>query len=202
MPDYNRPTIDLYRIYGANSTLLYIGISKDVPARIEHHSKTQEWWSEARQIKLEKLGIADRAIAEEIEADAIRAERPKHNVIHNARSKRHGTLTDNSWVLDDHKALELYGQIYDNLTELIRHVARQHHDTTAALSTPPVDEVANMFAEIGTMVLYAQQCPRCRIPDRDYRSLPIKIDTGAPRLTILSLCTACMKTHKGITDDR
>jgi predicted GIY-YIG superfamily endonuclease len=199
MPDYNRPTIDLYRVYGENDALLYIGISIDVTVRLEHHSRTQSWWHETSRVEIERLGTSDRAVAEEFEADAIRAERPKHNIIHNTRSKRHGTLVDNSWILDDAEALVIYGQIYDNMTQLLLHVARQHRNGTAADETPPVDEVGNLFTEIGTMVMYAQRCPRCRIPLNGYRSLPIKIDSGAPQSTLLSLCTVCMKTHKGIT---
>jgi hypothetical protein len=200
MPDYNRPTIDLYRYWDDKGALLYVGISLNAAARASQHAKDKTWWPEVARITIQHLGPVDRAEAESIEAAAITVENPKYNIRHNMGKKPEPKVVDNSWVLDDGKALEMYGQIFDKMEQLVFHVGKQK--SLNAPGVPSCEDVGKMFAEIFTLVLWAQSCPRCRLADRGYRSLPIKLHTGEGRTSLLSLCTACMKTHKGTTNDR
>lgn len=73
----------LYRVYGTPDVLLYIGISKDFGTRWKQHAKTQPWWGVHERMTVEWHG--SRESAEAAERAAIRAERPKHNIMHNWR---------------------------------------------------------------------------------------------------------------------
>lgn len=67
----------LYRIYDENDTLLYVGISFSVMVRLSGH-KDKPWWSEVRTIKVENFET--REAVEAAEHEAIRRERPLHNI--------------------------------------------------------------------------------------------------------------------------
>ena len=70
----------LYRYYDADGTLLYIGIASDMARRSRQHASTSGWWPEAVKVVVED--VLTRKQAEILEACAIRAERPRHNVQH------------------------------------------------------------------------------------------------------------------------
>lgn len=71
----------LYRFYAADDQLLYIGITADPPVRFRSHGATKRWWAEVANVRLEHH--ADRDALAVAERDAIRAERPRYNIIHN-----------------------------------------------------------------------------------------------------------------------
>lgn len=71
----------LYRLFGADGSLLYVGIAGNPGRRFEQHSKDKPWWSDVASVRLEHF--PDRALAVAAEAMAIRVECPIHNVIHN-----------------------------------------------------------------------------------------------------------------------
>lgn len=69
---------DLYRIYDAADSLLYIGISVSAAERLAQHRGSASWWPEVRTIRLERY--LDRAAARQAELIAIRTERPVYNI--------------------------------------------------------------------------------------------------------------------------
>jgi len=73
----------LYRIFGDEDVLLYIGVSDSFGVRWKQHAKVQPWWGEVR--RLEVVWIHGRDEAEAAERAAIKAERPKYNKIHAVR---------------------------------------------------------------------------------------------------------------------
>jgi predicted GIY-YIG superfamily endonuclease len=77
----------LYRLYDASGTLLYIGISKSAIARLPQHLDTQHWANEIRHQHVEPHYVTRREL-EQIERDAITAEKPKYNIIHNGKVQR------------------------------------------------------------------------------------------------------------------
>lgn len=77
-------TQHLYRMYDADGALLYIGISKSAIARLTQHLDTQPWANEIVDTKIAHHAVTRRQL-EQIERDAIIAEKPKYNVIHNGR---------------------------------------------------------------------------------------------------------------------
>jgi excinuclease UvrABC nuclease subunit len=74
-------TTSLYRLYDSAGRLLYVGISHDVHSRIRTHRTDKHWGAEVADARLEVYPT--RASALSAEANAIRRERPRYNVIHN-----------------------------------------------------------------------------------------------------------------------
>ena len=82
--DGNSELTTVYRIYGANNTLLYVGItSRQILERIQEHHD-QPWWIHAQRITL--VHYPSRRAALEAEAFAIQVEKPLCNVLHNTEA--------------------------------------------------------------------------------------------------------------------
>lgn len=69
----------LYRFFDQDGDLLYVGITNNPGRRWSQHRADKPWWSEVHHIEMEHH--ADRESVLRAEATAIRAERPRHNVI-------------------------------------------------------------------------------------------------------------------------
>ncbi|MEV8523176.1 GIY-YIG nuclease family protein [Streptomyces sp. NPDC052000] len=74
----------LYRLRNADGELLYVGISEKPPKRWGQHAADKEWWPEVAGLSLEWFDSRTEALA--MEARAIQAEKPRHNVLHNQPS--------------------------------------------------------------------------------------------------------------------
>lgn len=66
----------LYRLYDSSDTVIYIGITGNPAQRFKAHW-LKPWWSEVAMREIE--WHETRAVAEEIEARVIEADRPRHN---------------------------------------------------------------------------------------------------------------------------
>jgi predicted GIY-YIG superfamily endonuclease len=73
----------LYRMFGVDDELLYIGISKNFGRRWEQHARKQPWWDEVVRQTVEWRPTRDEA--ERDETAAIKAEHPKYNILHAVR---------------------------------------------------------------------------------------------------------------------
>lgn len=71
------PTL-LYRIYGADGTLLYVGVTCDWEERVRRHASTQPWWDEVEYVDFEPR--QPRRLALAAERRAIAEERPLYNI--------------------------------------------------------------------------------------------------------------------------
>jgi hypothetical protein len=80
---------DLYRAYGPDGSLLYVGISISALARAAQHSKESQWFSSLNTLKVQKFRTREEAM--EAERAAIISERPKFNIIYN-KSRRCAAL--------------------------------------------------------------------------------------------------------------
>lgn len=74
----------LYRFFSDSAVLLYVGISCSPERRWVNHAETKPWWPEVSRIDF--AWHASRAEALWREVEAIRTERPLHNVQHNKRA--------------------------------------------------------------------------------------------------------------------
>lgn len=74
---YKRRTC-VYRIYGINEELLYVGISMNLLGRMAKHRR-REWWPLARYMETE--WFPDRESAKDAERSAIHHENPVYNVV-------------------------------------------------------------------------------------------------------------------------
>ena len=68
----------IYRLYSADGTLLYVGMSNDPDRRFGEHADSQPWWAEVRKFEV-GTWYPSRSAAAEAERVAIRSEQPKHN---------------------------------------------------------------------------------------------------------------------------
>lgn len=93
----SQPTT-LYRFFDADGQLLYVGISARGAARWSEHAGDKPWWPKVAQTTTEHF--ASRPEAAAAETEAIRTERPRHNVVGSTSRKRRSSLT-----LDDEQAL-------------------------------------------------------------------------------------------------
>jgi predicted GIY-YIG superfamily endonuclease len=77
----------LYRFFGPDGELLYVGITKNPSVRFADHSRTyaMSWWPRAVALTVE--WHPTRTAAGRAERAAIRAEEPLHNIQHTARNR-------------------------------------------------------------------------------------------------------------------
>lgn len=73
----------LYRFYGAGDILLYVGLTVDLPTRLNKHRSDKPWWTLVVRMTIEHH--PDRISVEQAERHAIITERPLFNVQHNGR---------------------------------------------------------------------------------------------------------------------
>lgn len=74
----------LYRLRNAADELLYVGISANPLQRWLQHAADKAWWPETASMSLAWFDSHAEAAAMEIHA--IRTERPRYNVVHNAQN--------------------------------------------------------------------------------------------------------------------
>lgn len=92
----------LYRFYGEDGALLYVGITNSITSRFKWHAAMQPWWSEITSCHVEFL--PDRAALQRAEHHAIRFERPKYNVVHSLgvprepRVRLRRRMSDDEWA--------------------------------------------------------------------------------------------------------
>lgn len=72
----------LYRFYADDGALLYVGITLDPGSRWRAHRDDKPWWHHVTSITIEVH--PDRAAVLDAERDAIIAEHPRHNIVHNS----------------------------------------------------------------------------------------------------------------------
>lgn len=89
----------LYRFYGAGGTLLYIGITNEIPRRLKQHNKDKPWWLGVSRIDVEHYPTRHAVL--EAERRAIMAEKPLYNQVHNQGAP---------WE-DTHEARDCYARV-------------------------------------------------------------------------------------------
>jgi prevent-host-death family protein len=67
----------VYRLFGAEGTLLYVGVSNEPPVRYTAHSYDKPWWGDVAS-KTEEW-YPNRAAALKVESEAILKESPRFN---------------------------------------------------------------------------------------------------------------------------
>jgi len=71
----------LYRIWGNQDQLLYVGISKSALGRLGQHLAEKTWADDITNVTIETFPTREQAAAAEVAA--IKTEKPIHNVIYN-----------------------------------------------------------------------------------------------------------------------
>ncbi|WP_329616440.1 GIY-YIG nuclease family protein [Streptomyces brevispora] len=68
----------LYRLYDADGSLLYVGVTRDPKRRFRDHRGKKRWWGEVSSHSIEWVDIESHAL--QMEVQAIVMESPKYNV--------------------------------------------------------------------------------------------------------------------------
>jgi len=71
----------LYRFFGHDGRLLYVGITADPGVRWKAHAKDKPWWAEVANVTVEPYDSREAVLA--AETAAIASEGPLYNVMHN-----------------------------------------------------------------------------------------------------------------------
>ena len=77
--------VDLYRHFGKDNSLLYVGVSLTTVKRLAEHRRGSSWFGEIIRIDIEKFKSREDALA--AEQKAIKKEKPRYNVHHQDRAK-------------------------------------------------------------------------------------------------------------------
>lgn len=76
----------LYRHFGHDGELLYVGITADPGRRFQSHAAATPWWNQVIGITLEHF--ANRVELRQAEKAAIQSENPRYNKTHSAGFRR------------------------------------------------------------------------------------------------------------------
>lgn len=96
----------LYRFFNPSGTLLYIGITANLPTRLHDHRDDKPWWTTVANITVQHYPDRETVLA--AEKAAIIAEKPLHNITHNGGqpggtpTPRPGTITEWTFHNRDH----------------------------------------------------------------------------------------------------
>jgi predicted DNA-binding transcriptional regulator AlpA len=71
---------ELYRHFDTAGRLLYVGIAFDSVVRLKGHQRAASWFKQVTTITIQRFPT--RAEAEAAEREAIKAEKPLHNIAH------------------------------------------------------------------------------------------------------------------------
>jgi predicted GIY-YIG superfamily endonuclease len=79
----HRDPTHVYWLYDDAGTLLYVGQTVDIDGRMKRHKSTSPWLPQVARVRTVLYGSV--VEARRIEAEAIRSERPVHNLQHTGR---------------------------------------------------------------------------------------------------------------------
>lgn len=125
----------LYRLRSGDGALLYVGITRDWPARMKQHQTDKPWWSEVLGVELVRMDCTRRQI-EAIERAVIRSEQPTHNKQHAVETP---CVDPARFVTDDWPNSE--NHVLD-VGDEVRHGAYGVGTITHRYATPEGDEIA------------------------------------------------------------
>lgn len=110
----------VYRVFGDEDALLYIGVSDNFGQRWKQHAKVQPWWSDHHRMTVDWYD--SREEAEDVETAAIKAEDPKYNITHSpraaGRTRPRYQPDDRDFALEE--ARKKHDAAYDALLSLVR----------------------------------------------------------------------------------
>ncbi|MFE2850579.1 GIY-YIG nuclease family protein [Streptomyces lavendulae] len=131
----------VYRFFGSDDKLLYVGVTERFGTRWSTHARQQPWWPQVIRQAVTWYGTRTEALA--VEAAAIKAELPAHNIAHMPkppRPPRRGEDLDHTFITRfriPRRMWTAYGAVTERLgtdrsSDLVDHVRatiRAHGNT-------------------------------------------------------------------------
>lgn len=123
----------LYRLYDVHEQLLYVGITVDLPKRLEKHKRDKSWFEDVAELRTESFESREKAAAAELVA--IRTEGPRYNVacpvgrVPRSRNLRKWQFAMPTGVGDEYVRVWIEARTEEHakrlLTQALAHAARQ-----------------------------------------------------------------------------
>jgi hypothetical protein len=174
----------LYRLYDADGTLLYIGISYSAIARYAQHKADKPWIGDVCRIEIETHDVS-RAEILEIERRAIIEERPQHNVVHST-AKAPDEIPDG--VAEFYAAELCVGPQLHRVATQMDELISAHNKLGFAISQRDFN---HMMAAVAGSLRLADRCPECLTLNYP---IGVKRDTKT-WVTATYICDGCW-SHK------
>jgi len=130
----------LYRLYAADDTLLYVGITHSLSIRFAEHAKDKPWWPEVARKTVAWHGSRPDAL--HAEAVAIRDENPAHNIVRPLRERVRR--------IDRHKSSPKAIRMPDGLDAWYRQRADAEGRTMNALLVAALEEYRDRHPDAAT----------------------------------------------------
>lgn len=157
----------LYRFYDADDVLLYVGQSVNPGRRMEKHRDTQTWWRDVARIEMEQH--PDKVTLLAAEREAIKEEKPLHNVRMNGRRVYRQLI----WTCEvcDHAIDDHEGYVTVSYTDMGEYGRlRDEWERTYLISDMPLKAY-----NVGALA-YHPDLPRWRVLHRDCDPRPTSND--------------------------
>lgn len=145
----------VYRMYNADYRLLYVGQTMNALQRVQSHSSTAAWFPDVDTITVEHFASRSEALQAEIEA--IRNEKPQHNVQHaKPQRKKRAPVDESTWRTTDLHInpafllaiLKIDGRDIDS----IQFTSRERIDAMVAGEGVDLTEALTLCNEVGCSV--------------------------------------------------
>lgn len=186
---------DLYRMYGRDNVLLYVGISGHAGARATQHAEDKPWWPQVVRIDIEHLSC-DRDQLLAYEKRCIQTEKPVYNIQHNSRDVydfrpkvKPFSVPKDVVVTSEWRAL---GKA---LADLVPFVRRRYGVGTLAecvVSTDKLNHPVSLLDLVDATARAAHIPTACAVCGSDTVPLYLEfIGTHSPTVHTLGACTSC-----------
>jgi predicted GIY-YIG superfamily endonuclease len=170
----------LYRLFDADGTLLYIGISYSAIARFAQHKADKPWIGDVCRIEIETHDVS-RAEILEIERQAIISERPLHNVVHSG-AKTPADVPDG--VAEFFAAELCIGPHLHEVAVAMDALINAHQKLGYAISQKDFN---HMMAAVAGSLRLGDRCPQCS--ELNY---PVGVERDSARwVTARYICNGC-----------
>ena len=176
---------DLYRMYGRNNQLLYVGISGHAGQRADQHAADKPWWPQVVRIEVEHLNC-DRDQLLAYEKRCIKTERPLHNIQHNTPE----FYTEPLPTVANHEAPHELGEQWEALLQALTTIAADHGNLAHTTTRNGTPLLAAIDAAARAAHL-AHPCPNCTdwaLPSSTW------VDHRAHTVRTTTTCPTCIDT--------
>lgn len=130
-PPPNDGEAAVYRLFGEEGELLYIGSTSDLTRRWIDHKRERVWWSRVVSYTLE--WHANRSAAYVAEGVAVKLEAPLHNILGTPAGSALARSSHSSWV-ERRRAIGVFSDYADHPDGAVVAFARAREDYEASLS--------------------------------------------------------------------
>lgn len=177
---------DLYRFYGSDGQLLYVGISLSAAHRASQHRAEKPWWPDVARMDVEHFD--NRVDAARAEMVAIKAEHPRYNIVGaNQREVGEYVNVDRYSPVPFDATFMTCGE-HETIVNAIQTVARRLDQADRDGASPPTrGDFVYAVNGVARSAVYGDCCDKCG----EIR-MPFKLEMEGPtRCKCTYVCAPC-----------